>query len=93
MSAGTPVTTVRLPPALRVLIDHYLEKRNELTTVAPWTLTDFLIEACRELLRKKAWRKRRAVVIPSQPPIFDEEIVDLSINAQVYVTTPVEEIV
>jgi hypothetical protein len=62
MSAGTPITTIRLPRALHAEIDAYLARRNELTLVDPWTMTDWLIAASRELLRKKAWRRGKPVV-------------------------------
>jgi hypothetical protein len=75
--ANTPVTTVRLPVALLALITEYLRKRELHSTVAPWTMTDFLIAASRELLRKKAWRKPKHLfddLVP--PPCEDEELVN-----------------
>lgn len=76
MSKGTPVTTVRLPRGLHAEIEAYLARRTELTLVDPWTMTDFLTCACRELLRKKAWRKGKAVVIQQSVETDNEQLLE-----------------
>lgn len=76
MSAGTPSTTVRLPRALHAEIDAYLRRRELLPTVEPWSMTDFLTCAARELLRKKAWRAGKALPIQQLPQSELEETLD-----------------
>jgi hypothetical protein len=78
MSAGTPTTTIRLPAALHSLINVYLRQRETLTLVDPWTMTDFLVAASRELLRKKAWRRGKAQVLQMPVETAEEEMIEAS---------------
>jgi hypothetical protein len=78
MADPKPVTSIRLPPALHTTINVYLRQREALPTVEPWTFTDFVVCACRELLRKKAWRRGKAQVIHQAVETPEEEMIEAS---------------
>lgn len=50
MSAGTPVTTLRIPQDLLNEVKFYLDKRAANPVVEPWTLTDFILAAIKDKL-------------------------------------------
>lgn len=52
MSKGTPRTTVRIDPEIMAEIETAIRERNERTTEAPWSLSDWFRIASTEKLDK-----------------------------------------
>lgn len=81
MSAGTRITTVRIPSHLRQQCSEYLEARSSIPTVEPWTMSDLILVALAEKMQKiergkaayrRSLRAREAVL--DEPNAFEVEV-------------------
>lgn len=52
-SKGTRVYTVRIADDIKEKIDAEIRSQNANSSYPPWDLSDFIRQACKELLRKK----------------------------------------
>jgi hypothetical protein len=60
MSAGTPITSVRIPRQLLFDCECYLSERDANPVVTPWSLTDLIVVALREKMDKVKRGRRKA---------------------------------
>ena len=85
MSRGTPVTTVRLHPFVRSAIVEYVKRRNARKPKKPYTLSDFIDQACIDLLKKidradayQARKKNSSLPEPLSDLFSEGGVIDLS---------------
>jgi hypothetical protein len=51
MSKGNAIIGVRVKPELLARVQQTIERRNQLTREAPWSMTDFVLAAVHDKLR------------------------------------------